>query len=150
MHNNVSWKKSLATAAWYTLCVLAAIVILSLIILWLIGWQWVHLFSAYWLVFLIILLFTFVLVIAIYKYPFQSNFYVLSFSAIILMMASLKTHPIGSSIRAYVDKYFDLTYFATSITILPFSLPSQQSIVAESNPKTMKPTNNHTQALAKD
>ena len=122
MRNNISWRDSSIKGAWATLMVLATIIILSLIVVWINNWEWADHFSKYWLVFPIILLFTFVFTTLLIKIPLRLNAYFLTISAVIFMLAALKDHPIGSAIRTYIDDTFNVAYLSTGITLLALAV----------------------------
>ena len=79
-------------------------------------------FRVYWLVFLLIIVFVFILMLLVFKYPAGTISTGLLLIAFLLLIASAQENEIAQQLRSIIHKTVELDFVVGAITLLAFAL----------------------------
>ena len=123
--DNKASKPAWLVALWSVVIVAISLIVTSFIAVIIIGFQWdllLHVFKVWWLAYLLILVFVYVIVFLVIKYPLGTIVSSLSIAAFILVLASPKSNEISTSLNAAIRGYVDVSFLIGAFTIVAFAL----------------------------
>ena len=124
MGNKVS-KPAWLVALWSLVIGAISLIVTSFIAVIIIGFQWgllLDVFKAWWLAYLLILVFVYVIVFLVIRYPLGTIVSSLFIVAFILVLASPKSNEISTSLNAAIRGYVDVSFLIGAFTIVAFAL----------------------------
>lgn len=123
--DNKASKPAWLVALWSVVIVAISLIVTSFIAVIIIGFQWgllLDVFKVWWLAYLLILVFVYVIVFLVIRYPVGTIVSSLFVAAFILVLASPKNNEISIRLNAIIRGNVDASFLIGAFTIVAFAL----------------------------